>query len=69
MPPFLQQKIGARKLLVYSESYGLNPIVCIKVVALQAHSLFRDHAHFLKFLKRALREQTTPMGGAFDRVE
>ena len=25
MLPFLQQKIGARKLLVYSESYGLNP--------------------------------------------
>ncbi len=25
MLPFLQEKIGARKLLVYSESYGLNP--------------------------------------------
>jgi len=25
MLPFLQQKIGARKLLVYSDSYGLNP--------------------------------------------
>ncbi len=25
MLPFLQQKIGARKLLVYAESYGLNP--------------------------------------------
>jgi hypothetical protein len=25
MLPFLQQKIGARKLLVYSENYGLNP--------------------------------------------
>jgi hypothetical protein len=25
MLPFLQQKIGARKLLVYSESYGINP--------------------------------------------
>jgi hypothetical protein len=25
MLPFLQQKIGARKLLVYSEGYGLNP--------------------------------------------
>jgi hypothetical protein len=25
MLPFLQQKIGARKLLVYSEDYGLNP--------------------------------------------
>ena len=25
MLPFLQQKIGGRKLLVYSESYGLNP--------------------------------------------
>lgn len=25
MLPFLQQKIGARKLLVYSESYGLHP--------------------------------------------
>jgi len=25
MLPFLQQKIAARKLLVYSESYGLNP--------------------------------------------
>ncbi len=25
MLPFLQQKIGARKLLVYSESYGVNP--------------------------------------------
>src|SRR5262245_16525732 len=26
MLPFLQQKIGARKLLVYAESYGLNPM-------------------------------------------
>jgi chaperonin cofactor prefoldin len=25
MLPFLQQKLGARKLLIYSESYGLNP--------------------------------------------
>jgi hypothetical protein len=25
MLPFLQQKIGARKLLVYAENYGLNP--------------------------------------------
>jgi hypothetical protein len=25
MLPFLQQKIGARKLLIYAESYGLNP--------------------------------------------
>ncbi len=25
MLPFLQQKIGARKLLVYAESYGINP--------------------------------------------
>lgn len=25
MLPFLQQKVGARKLLVYAESYGLNP--------------------------------------------
>ncbi len=25
MLPFLQQKIGARKLLVYSENYGINP--------------------------------------------
>jgi len=25
MLPFLQQKIGARKLLVYAESYGVNP--------------------------------------------
>ena len=26
MLPFLQQKLGARKLLIYSESYGLNPM-------------------------------------------
>src|SRR5262249_14896190 len=26
MLPFLQQKIGARKLLIYSESYGLHPM-------------------------------------------
>ncbi len=26
MLPFLQQKVGARKLLIYSESYGLNPM-------------------------------------------
>ncbi|MEO5926027.1 MAG: DUF4139 domain-containing protein [Bryobacteraceae bacterium] len=26
MFPFLQQKLGARKLLIYSESYGLNPM-------------------------------------------
>src|SRR5579884_1979648 len=26
MLPFLQQKLGARKLLIYSETYGLNPM-------------------------------------------
>jgi hypothetical protein len=26
MPPFLQQKIAARKLLIYAESYGANPM-------------------------------------------
>jgi hypothetical protein len=26
MLPFLQQKVGSRKLLIYSESYGLNPM-------------------------------------------
>jgi hypothetical protein len=31
MLPFLQQKLGARKLLIYSESYGLNPMTAAEL--------------------------------------
>ena len=31
MLPFLQQKLGARKLLIYSENYGLNPMTAAEL--------------------------------------
>ncbi len=36
MLPFLQQKIGARKLLVYSENYGLNPRDAAELTTIRA---------------------------------
>jgi hypothetical protein len=31
MLPFLQEKVGARKLLIYSESYGLHPMNAVEI--------------------------------------